>query len=87
MVGMTAKPWQVRVDFNTGPAPDLVYGNARHAAPGVTVAVGEVLILGDDDWGTVRAEVVAFEPATGTFTARLLGEIVTFEAHATRPAG
>jgi len=47
--------------------------------------IGEVLVLGD--WGTVRAEVVAFGPATGTFTARLLGEIVPFEAHASRPAG
>jgi len=87
MTDMTAKPWQVRVDFNSGPAPDLVYGNARHAAAGVTVSVGEVLVLGDDDWGTARAEIIDFEPATGTFTARLLGEIVPFEAHATRPAG
>ena len=87
MTNMVANPWQVRVDFNSGPAPDLVYGNSRHAAEGVSVAVGQELILGDDDWGTVRAEVVAFEPVDGSFTARLLGEIVPFEATATKPAG
>jgi len=77
----------VRVDFNTGPAPDLVYGNSRHATAAVTVAVGELLVRGDDDWGRMRAEVVAFEPATGTFTARLWVRSCHFEAHASRPAG
>lgn len=68
--------YDLRVDFNTYPGPDLVYGNARHAAPGVVVRSGAVLTLGDEDWGIVRAEVVDFDDATGTFSARLLGDIV-----------
>jgi hypothetical protein len=71
-----SKPWDVRVDFNTYPGPDLVYGNARHAQPGVVVKQGAVLTLGDDDWGVVRAGIIEFDPPTGTFTARLLGDIV-----------
>ena len=70
------------VDFNTYPGPDLVYGNARHAEPGVVVRQGAVLTLGDEDWGVVRAEVVAFDEATGTFTARLLGDIVPVDESA-----
>jgi hypothetical protein len=77
-----AKPWDIRVDFNTYPGPDLVYGNARHAAAGVVVRQGAVLTLGDDDWGVVRAEIIEFEPTTGTFTARLLGDIVPLDAGA-----
>jgi hypothetical protein len=78
MAGGTSMPksWDVRVDFNTYPGRDLVYGNARHAAPGVVVRQGAVLTLGAEDWGVVRAEVVEFEEMTGTFTARLLGDIV-----------
>ncbi|MGH8974609.1 MAG: hypothetical protein ACRD0C_15590 [Acidimicrobiia bacterium] len=68
--------FDVRVDLNTYPGPDLVYGNARHAEPGVVIQRGAVLILGDEDWGVVRAEIVEFNPATGTFTARLVGDIV-----------
>lgn len=79
MAGMENKarrPWDVRVDFNTYPGPDLVYGNAKRAAPGVVVRPGAVLILGDEDWGVVRAEIVALDQATGIFTARLLGDMV-----------
>ena len=78
-----AEAWDVRVDFNTYPGPDLVYGNARHARVGVVVRPGAVLTLGDDDWGVVRAEVIEFDEATGTFTARLLGDIVPIDESAT----
>jgi hypothetical protein len=71
-----SNPWDVRVDFNTYPGPDLVFGNARHAEPGVVVTQGSLVTLGDEDWGVVRAEIVQVDPTTGTFTARLLGEIV-----------
>jgi hypothetical protein len=70
--------FDVRVDFNTYPGPDRVYGNARHG--GVVVRQGAVLTLGDEDWGVVRAEIVDFDPATGTFTGRLLGDIVALDA-------
>ncbi len=78
-----AKPWHVRVDFNTYPGPDLVYGNARHAQAGVVVRQGAVLTLGDEDWGVVRAEVIEFDAGTGSFTARLLGDIVPTDEGAT----
>jgi hypothetical protein len=32
MIAMS-QPWDVRVDFNTYPGPDLVYGNALHSGP------------------------------------------------------
>jgi hypothetical protein len=84
MIAMS-KPWDVRVDFNTYPGPDFVYGNARHADPGVVVRRGAVLTLGDEDWGVVRAEVVEFDEATGTFTARLVGDIVALDEGAANP--
>lgn len=82
-----AKAWDLRVDFNTYPGPDLVYGNARHAEPGVVVHEGAVLTLGDEDWGIVRAEIIDFDPATGTFTARLLGAVVTLDDGAASTTG
>ena len=63
-----AGAWDVRVDFNTYPGPNLVYGNARHAQPGVVVRQGSMLILGDEDWGAVGAEIGEYDEATGTFT-------------------
>lgn len=75
MAVTNGQPWDVRVDFNTYPGPDLVYGNTRHARPGVTVRLGATLALGDEDWGVVQAEIVEYDEGTGTFTARLLGEI------------
>lgn len=78
------KPWDVRVDFNTYPGRGLVYGNARHAQRGVVVRPGSVLLLGDNDWGVVRAEIVDLDEATGSFTARLLGDIAPLDGASTR---
>ena len=81
------KPWDLRVDFNTCPGPDLVYGNARHARAGIVVRQGSVLTVGDDDWGVVRAEIIELDETTGSFTARLLGDIVPVDESAAGVTG
>lgn len=66
---------QLTVDFNRVVSDDLVRGNARHATPGTVIDVGLTLIVGDDDWGVVPAEVVEFDSQTGALVLRLLAEL------------
>ena len=49
---------QLTVDFNRVIEDDVIRANARHAVPGTVLDVGSVVVVGDDDWGVVRAEVV-----------------------------
>jgi hypothetical protein len=67
---------QLTVDFNRAVDGDLIRGNARHAAPGTVLDVGSVVVVGDDDWGVVLAEVAARDDLSGFLVLRLLGEIV-----------
>jgi hypothetical protein len=68
---------QLTVDFNRVVDGDLVRANARHAVEGTVLDVGcVVMIVGDDDWGVVPAEVVEHDRKGGSLVLRLLGEIV-----------
>ena len=53
----------------------MIRGNARHARPGTVLAVGSIVVVGDDDWGVVGAEVVDRDHESGSLVLRLLGEI------------
>lgn len=49
---------QLTVDFNRAISGDLMRANARHAVPDTELDVGSAVVVGDDDWGVVHAEVV-----------------------------
>jgi hypothetical protein len=70
---------QLTVDFNRVVADNLIRANARRAVPGTPLHVGAVVIVGDDDWGVVAAEVVEHDEATGSLILRLRGELVDEE--------
>jgi hypothetical protein len=67
---------QLTVDFNRVVEGDLIRANARRAVPGTVLDVGSVVVVGDDDWGVVRAEVVEHNCESGSLVLRLLGELV-----------
>lgn len=67
---------QLTVDFNRVIEGSLIRANARRAVPGTVLDVGSVIVVGDDDWGMVRAEVVEHDPDSGSLVLRLLGELV-----------
>jgi hypothetical protein len=66
---------QLTVDFNRVVRDDLIRGNARRATPGTVIAVGETIVVGDDDWGTASAEVVDYDQSTGALVLRVLTEL------------
>jgi hypothetical protein len=45
---------QSTVDFNCVVDGALIRSNARRAAVGTDLAVGSVIVVGDDDWGGCR---------------------------------
>ena len=67
---------QLTVDINRVIDGDLMRAKARRAIPGTVLDVGSVVVVGDDDWGVVRAEVVMHDRDLGSLVLRLLGEIV-----------
>jgi hypothetical protein len=67
---------QLTVDFNRVVDGDLIRANARRAVAGTVLNVGSVVVVGDDDWGVVRAEVAQHDPETGSLVLRLLGDLV-----------
>lgn len=67
---------QLTVDFNRVIEGSLIRANARRAVPGTVFDVGSVIVVGDDDWGVVRAEVVEHDLESGALVLRLLGELV-----------
>jgi hypothetical protein len=66
---------QLTIDFNHVVRDDLIRGNARRSAPGTVIAVGHTIVVGDDDWGVVPAEVVEYDESTGALVLRVLGEL------------
>jgi hypothetical protein len=78
---------QLTVDFNRVVEGDLIRANARRAVPGTVLDVGSVVVVGDDDWGIVRAEVIEHDRDSGSLVLRLLGELVDESTHEiSRPA-
>ena len=67
---------QLTVDFNRVVEGDLIRANARRAAAGTDLAVGSIVVVGDDDWGVVKAEVVEHDEGSGSLVLRLLGDLV-----------
>ena len=67
---------ELTVDFNRVIDGSLIRANARRAVPGTVLDVGSVIVVGDDDWGIVRAEVVKHDPESGSLVLRLLGDLV-----------
>jgi hypothetical protein len=68
---------QMTIDFNRVLHGDLVRANARRALPGTVIAIGTTLVVGDDDWGDARAEVVEYDASTGALVLRILGDLGT----------
>jgi hypothetical protein len=66
---------QLTVDFNRVVDDDVIRGNARRAISGTVIAVGETVVVGDDDWGVVPAEIVEYDETTGALVLKLLGEL------------
>ena len=71
---------QLTVDFNRAVDGALIRANARRALPGTDLTVGSTVMVGDDDWGVVEAEVVEHDRETGSLVLRLLGELVDEQA-------
>ena len=67
---------QLTVDFNRVIEGDLFRANARCAVRGTVLDVGSVVVVGDDDWGIVSAEVVEHDRESGSLVLRLRGELV-----------
>lgn len=67
---------QLTVDFNRVVEGWLIRANARRAVPGTMLEVGSIVVVGDDDWGVVKAEVVEHDPESGSLVLRLLGDLV-----------
>jgi hypothetical protein len=67
---------QFAVDFNRVVEGDLIRSNSRRAGVGTDLAVGSVIVVGDD-WGIVEAEVVEHDAESGSLVLRLLGELVS----------
>ena len=66
---------QLNVDFNRVIDGALIRANARRALPGTVLEVGAVVIVGDDDWGVTKAEVVDHDRSSGSLVLRLLGDL------------
>ena len=78
---------QLTVDFNRVITGDLIRANSRRATPGTVLEVGSIIVVGDDDWGVVQAEVVEHDHESGSLVLRLLGELVDERRSAlSRPA-
>jgi hypothetical protein len=78
---------QLTVDFNRVVDGTLIRGNARRAVPGTDLEIGSTVVVGDDDWGVVSAQVVEHDRASGALVLRLLGELVDEHAgELSRPA-
>ena len=72
---MVAMVRQLTVDFNRVIQGSLIRANAQRAVPGTVLDVGSVVMVGDDDWGVVQAEVI--ENDRGSLVLRVLGDLVT----------
>lgn len=67
---------QLTVDFNRVIEHDLIRANAQRVVPGMVLDVACMVVVGDDDWGVLDAEVVEHDLGSGSLVLRLLGEVV-----------
>ncbi len=67
---------QLTVDFSRVIEGSLIRANARRAVDGAELEVGMAVVVGDEDWGVVRAEVVELDRESGSMVVRLIGDLV-----------
>ena len=67
---------QLTVDFNRVIEGSLIRANARRAIDGTEFVVGMTVVVGDDDWGVVRAEVVELDRESFSMVVCLIGDLV-----------
>ena len=67
---------QLTVDFNRAVDGSLIRANASRTVAGDQFEEGITIVIGDDGWGVVLAEVVELEHASGSMVLRLMGELV-----------
>jgi hypothetical protein len=67
---------QLTVDFDRVIEGSLIRANVCRAVDGAELEVGVAVVVGDDDWGTVQAEVVEHDHASGSMVVRLIGDLV-----------
>ena len=67
---------QPTVDFNRVIERSLIRANASRAVAGDQFEEGMTIVVGDDGWGVVLAEVVELDHASGSMVLRLMGELV-----------
>jgi hypothetical protein len=66
---------QLTVDFNRLLRDNVIRGNTRRAVPGTVIAVGETVVVGDDDWGVAPARVLEYDEGSGALVLELLAEL------------
>ncbi len=57
---------QLTVDINRVIEGSLIRANASRAVAGTELELGTTVVVGDDDWGVVRAEVVELDRESGS---------------------
>lgn len=67
---------QLTVDFNRVLNGSLIRASARRAVDGEELDVGITVVVGDDDWGVVQAEVLEHDCASGSMVVRLINDLV-----------
>ena len=67
----TSAPGDRRPQPSRGRPPDP---RQRRAVQGTVLDVGSLVVVGDDDWGVVGAEVVEHDRESGSLVPRLLGD-------------
>lgn len=67
---------QLAVDFNRVIEGSLIRANASRAVTGTELELGTTVVVGDDDWGVARAEVVELDRESGSMVVRLIGDLV-----------
>lgn len=67
---------QLTVDFNRVIEGSLIRANASRAVAGTELELGMTVVVGDDDWGVVWAEVVELDRESGSMVVRIIGDLV-----------
>ncbi len=71
---------QLTVDFNRVIEGSLIRANAGRAVAGIELELGTTVVVGDDDWRVVQAEVVELDRESGSMVVRIIGELVDEQA-------
>lgn len=75
---LVAMHWDLWVDFMRTDGDGLTHASSRNASPGVTLEVGEHIVVGNEDADPAVARVVSVDDDGVVFVAVLPGPV---EAH------